>query len=35
MAKGAVKKPFHLQIGLKFKEESSEVLHLGQSFLWC
>ena len=35
MAKAAVKKPFHQQIWLKFKEEASEVLHLEQSFVWC
>jgi hypothetical protein len=29
------KKTFHQQIGLKFKEESGEVLHLGHSFVWC
>ena len=23
------------QIGLKFKEEISEVLHLGKRFVWC
>jgi hypothetical protein len=26
---------FHQQIGLKFKEETSKVLHLEQSFVWC
>jgi hypothetical protein len=26
---------FHQQIGLKFKEESSEMLHLEHSILWC
>jgi len=35
MAKAAVKTPFHQQIGLKFKEETSEVLHLEHSFEWC
>jgi uncharacterized Rmd1/YagE family protein len=37
MAKAAfnTKKTFHLQIGLKFKEETSEVLHLGHSIVWC
>jgi len=35
MAKTAVKKPFHRQIGLKFKEETSEVQHLEHSFEWC
>jgi len=36
MAKAAFnKKTFHQQIGLKFKEEILEVLHLSRSFLWC
>jgi hypothetical protein len=26
---------FHQQIGLKFKEETSEVLHLDHSIVWC
>ena len=26
---------FHLQIGLKFKEETSKVLHLEHNFVWC
>ena len=26
---------FHQQIGLKFKEETGEVLHLEQSTVWC
>jgi hypothetical protein len=26
---------FHPQIGLKFKEEASKVLHLEHSFVWC
>jgi hypothetical protein len=26
---------FHKQIGLKFKEETSKVLHLEHSFVWC
>jgi hypothetical protein len=26
---------FHQQIGLKFEEKSSKVLHLEYSFLWC
>jgi hypothetical protein len=26
---------FHQQTGLKFKEETSELLHLEHSFLWC
>jgi hypothetical protein len=26
---------FHQQTGLKFKEETSKVLHLEHSFLWC
>jgi hypothetical protein len=26
---------FRQQIGLKFKEATSEVLHLEQSFVWC
>jgi hypothetical protein len=26
---------FHQQIGLKFKEETSKMLHLVQRFIWC
>jgi hypothetical protein len=26
---------FHQQTGLKFKEETSKMLHLEHSFLWC
>jgi hypothetical protein len=26
---------FHEQIGLKFKEETSEMLHLEHGFVWC
>ena len=26
---------FHLQIGLKFKEETSELLRLEHSIVWC
>ena len=26
---------FHQQIGLKFKEELSEVLHFEHSIIWC
>ena len=26
---------FHQQIGLTFKEETSEVLHLEHSIVWC
>jgi hypothetical protein len=26
---------FHLQIGLKFKEVTTEVLHLKHRFVWC
>jgi len=26
---------FHQQIGLKFQDETSKVLHLGHSFAWC
>jgi hypothetical protein len=26
---------FHQQTGLKFKEETSKVLHLERSFVWC
>jgi hypothetical protein len=26
---------FHQQIGLKFKEETSKVLHLEHCFVWC
>jgi len=26
---------FHHQIGLKFKEETTKVMHLGQSFVGC
>jgi hypothetical protein len=29
------KKTFHQQIGLISKEETSEVLHLKHSFVWC
>jgi hypothetical protein len=37
MAKAAFnkKKTFHQQTGLKFKEETSKVLHLEHSFVWC
>jgi hypothetical protein len=37
MAKAAFnrKKTFQLQIGLKFKEQTNEVLHLECSILWC
>ena len=27
--------PFHHQIGLKFKEETTKVMHLEQSFVGC
>jgi hypothetical protein len=26
---------FYQQIGLEFKEETSEMLYLGHSFVWC
>jgi hypothetical protein len=26
---------FHQQTGLKFKEETSKMLHLEHSFVWC
>jgi hypothetical protein len=26
---------FHQQIGLRFEEDTSEVLHLEYSFVWC
>jgi len=26
---------FHQKIGLKFKEETSTVLHVEHSFVWC
>jgi hypothetical protein len=29
------KKTFHQKIGLKFKEETSEMLHLEDSTAWC
>ena len=29
------KKSFYQQIGLKFKEETTKVLHLEHIFLWC
>jgi hypothetical protein len=29
------RRSFHQQIGLKFKEEASKVLHLEHSFVWC
>ena len=29
------KKTFHQQIVLKFKEETSKMVHLGHSFVWC
>ena len=29
------KESFHLKIGLKFKEETSEMLHLEHRILWC
>ena len=37
MAKAAIKKEktFHQRIGLEFKEESSKVLPLECSFMWC
>jgi hypothetical protein len=37
MAKAAFnkKESFFLQTGLKFKEETSKVLHLEHSFVWC
>ena len=37
MAKAAVNKKntFHQQTGLKVKEETSKVLHLEHSFVWC
>jgi hypothetical protein len=38
MAKAAFNKKkilFHQQIGLKFKEETSKMLHLEHSFVWC
>ena len=37
MAKAAFskKKIFHQQTGLKFKEETSKMLHLGNNFVWC
>ena len=36
MAKAACnKKTFHQPIGLKFKEESSKMLHLENNFVWC
>jgi hypothetical protein len=38
MAKAAIEKeedPLHKQNGLKFEEESSKMLHLVYSFLWC
>jgi hypothetical protein len=28
-------KSFHQQTGIKFKEETSKVLHLEHSFVWC
>jgi hypothetical protein len=28
-------KSFHQQTGLKFTEETSKVLHLEHSFVWC
>ena len=36
MAKAAFnKRTFHQQIGLKYKEETSKVLHLEHSTVWC
>jgi hypothetical protein len=39
MAKAAFNKKkeelFHQAIGLKFKEETSEMLHLEYNFVWC
>jgi hypothetical protein len=37
MAKAAFnkKKTLHQQTGLKFKEETSKMLHLEHSFVWC
>jgi hypothetical protein len=38
MAKSSIQQEeeyFHQQTGLKYKEETSKVLHLEHSFLWC
>ena len=38
MAKSSIQQEeesFHQQIGLKYKEEAFEVLHLKYSFVWC
>jgi hypothetical protein len=36
MAKAAFKKKtFHQQMGLKYKAETNEVLHLEHSVVWC
>jgi hypothetical protein len=36
MAKAAFnKKNFHQQTGIKFKEETSKVLRLEHTFVWC
>jgi hypothetical protein len=36
MAKAAFsKKTFHQQIGLKFVEKTSDMLHLEHNFVWC
>ena len=38
MAKAAfnkMKTPFYQQTGLKFEEETSKMLHLEHSFVWC
>jgi hypothetical protein len=38
MAKNSIQqeeKSFHQQTGIKFKEETSKVLHLEHSFVWC
>ena len=37
MAKAAFnkKKTFYQQIGLKFEEETSKILHLEHGFVWC
>jgi hypothetical protein len=38
MAKAAMKQEedyFHQPTGLRFKEETNKVLHLGNSCVWC
>jgi len=31
----STKRPFDQKLGIKFKEETSKVVHLDHSFVWC